>query len=63
MYTVNVGGESYMSYSVASYARTIIANKNNAYSEDVVDVVKAMIVYGATAAEYFYGTQGDGGTE
>ena len=63
MYTVNVDGKSYMSYSVASYARTIIANKNNAYSEDVVDVAKSMIVYGYIANIYFNGEMGEGGTE
>ena len=53
MYSVKIADAVYVNYSVASYARTVISNKNNVYSEDVVDVAKAMMVYGYTATVYF----------
>lgn len=60
MYSVKIADQVYMNYSVASYARTVVANKNNAYSEDVVDVVKAMMVYGAATVSFYEGNGGTG---
>ena len=58
MYSIKIMDTEYISYSVAGYARTVLSNPNK-YSEDVVDVVKAMMVYGYAANEYFNNSQGE----
>ena len=67
MLSVKVDGAVYMNYSVISWCRTVLNNQSK-YDESVVDVARAMVLYGYTAVEYAISTQptppsDEGGTE